>query len=413
MNAWFPDTPNLTQGDIPSPAPSSYYVQPTENTRECPPVTNEEVEFTFKHVSNTSAPGPSGLRYRPLKWAYDSRPDEFTAIVRASVKFGYHHPRWKRSHIVSVPKPGRDPSTTRAHRPIQLIECFRKLIEKVVTRRLLYECSKLDLIPTTQFGGKTHSSCIDAGTSLIHNIHEARKAKLVSSFLAIDIKGFFDHVQHHRLVEFMASQGLPSELCRWTQSFLSDRLMQLGLDGLMGDLYLLTLSILQGSPISPVLACLYAAPVLRSFMDNPDTTSILPVGPRSYVDDMGFLAISDSLHENTLVLERTLHRATKELESLGMSIDPTKCDLMHFSWRPRDDSSPSMTTTLYGKPLRITPPKYIRWLGFFLDRKLSFKHHVDILSARGRHVITGITGDKPQFSWPGHQGNIARKCTIY
>ena len=23
------------------------------------------------------------------------------------------------------------------------------------------------------------------------------------------------------------------------------------------------------------------------------------------------------------------------------------------------------------------------------------------------------TGDKPQFSWSGHLGNIARKCTIY
>ena len=24
-----------------------------------------------------------------------------------------------------------------------------------------------------------------------------------------------------------------------------------------------------------------------------------------------------------------------------------------------------------------------------------------------------FTGDKPQFSWSGHLGNIARKCTIY
>lgn len=188
----------------------------------------------------------------------------------------------------------------------------------------------------------------------------------------------------------MTAQGLPSELCRWTQSFLSDRHMQLNLNGLLGDLYLLTLGIPQGSPVSPVLACLYAAPVLHSFMTNPDTTSILPVGPRSYVDDMGFLAISDSLHENTLVLEWTLQQATRELDALGMSIDPTKCDLMHFSWKRSDDSSPSIVTTLYNKPLRITLPKYIRWLGFFLDRKLSFKHHINILLARGRHVITGI-----------------------
>ena len=26
---------------------------------------------------------------------------------------------------------------------------------------------------------------------------------------------------------------------------------------------------------------------------------------------------------------------------------------------------------------------------------------------------SGETGDKPQFSWSGHLGNIARKCTMY
>ena len=28
-------------------------------------------------------------------------------------------------------------------------------------------------------------------------------------------------------------------------------------------------------------------------------------------------------------------------------------------------------------------------------------------------VLVSVTGDKPQFSWSGHLGNIARKCTIY
>src|SRR5207302_1911782 len=92
-----------------------------------------------------------------------------------------------------------DMSNARSYRPISLLECLSKLLEKVIARRLTYEIGKFNLVPTNQFGGRDKSSVIDACLSLTHDIQAAWKNGLVASALAIDIKGYFNHVNHARL----------------------------------------------------------------------------------------------------------------------------------------------------------------------------------------------------------------------
>ena len=174
-------------------------------------------------------------------------------------------------------------------------------------------------------------------------------------------------------------------------------------DDHVGDLHPQIVGVPQGSPVSPVLVCIYSSTVLEEPNLNPifyqSDSQLLPVGPRAYVDDFRFLAISDDLETNTLLLHKSLNKAVNTLTRIGMSIDPDKCDLMHFSWC-KQNTCPALKTSLYGNPLTVTPPSSIRWLGFHLDRKLSFRHHISLLHkgiatvARLRvlgNTITGIT----------------------
>jgi hypothetical protein len=64
-------------------------------------------------------------------------------------------------------------------------------------------------MPFNQFGRRSNASCLDTALSLTHDIHEDRHRGLVSSFLAIDIKGFFDHVNHDRLVSVLCVERAP------------------------------------------------------------------------------------------------------------------------------------------------------------------------------------------------------------
>ena len=196
MRTWFPPVRSIP-GDFSTP-------EPNPDARPLPPITHHEITAALKDTSNTSAPGVSGMNYKVLKWARDCCVDEFDAIIQASVSLGIHHPSWKSAIVVAVPKPNKkDYSLPRAHRPVQLLECFGKLVEKVVAKRLLFEAGKFELMPFTQFGGRSHASCLDAALSLTHNIESARHKQLVSSFLAIDIKGFFDYVNHDRMIKVL------------------------------------------------------------------------------------------------------------------------------------------------------------------------------------------------------------------
>ena len=143
--------------------------------------------------------------YHILKWCLKFAPDEFVAIIRASIKFGIHHPMWKTSAVVVIPK-AKKPSYAdpKAWRPIQLLECFGKLVEKIMACRIIFELSKHNLTPLQQFGGRSNSSCYDAVITVLHNIQTAKKSKMVSSFLMVDIKGFFDHIHHNRLIHVLS-----------------------------------------------------------------------------------------------------------------------------------------------------------------------------------------------------------------
>ena len=111
----------------------------------------------------------------PIKWAFSSCPNKFGTIIHASVKLSIHHSQWKSSLVVAILKPNKkDYSLSHSHCPIQLIECFGKLVEKIVTKCLVFDAGKYDLMPFNQFGSCSNASCLDASLSLTHDINEAK-----------------------------------------------------------------------------------------------------------------------------------------------------------------------------------------------------------------------------------------------
>ena len=254
-------------------------------------------------------------------------------------------------------------------------------------------------MPFNQFRGCSHSSCLDASLSLAHDIQTARQKELVSSFLTVDIKGFFNHVDHDHLIEVLENKGFPPNIVHWVKSFLQDRFVRVQVDNYVRNPHPQMVGVPQGSPISPVLACIYSSTVLKHLNKNPifDETGDdpIPVGPRAYVDDIGFLASSFDLETNVFTLKKTLETTADILSRIRMSIDPDKCDLMYFSWHRGTlittcDGSPSLHTKLYSNHITITPPASIRWLGFHLDRCLTFNNYVELLSKKGFTIVNRL-----------------------
>lgn len=109
------------------------------------------------------------------------------------------------------------------------------MLEKAVGKRLQHDIVKHELVPTTQFGGRSHSSCTDAGLALIHDVQSAFRAGLKCGVLLFDVRGFFDNVNHPRLVRLMSDLGFDANIVGWASNFLEGRKVRLRFNNVVSD----------------------------------------------------------------------------------------------------------------------------------------------------------------------------------
>ena len=248
---------------VPKPVPPSDPSDPAPiPTRSFAPISEEEVSHHLATTSNRSAPGPTRITYKLLKWCHVASPSRLTSLFNAAVLWG-HHP-WKCATVVLIPKPGKpDYRAAKAYRPISLLECCGKLLKKIIAKRILLDAARFHLLPSRQFGSWDYHTASDAVLSMVHTVQTCIKTGHVVGLLLFDIQGFFDNLHVDRLVHIFTLLGFAPSLCDWVHSFLTDQRITLSFNGEPLPKVVLNHGIPQGSPLSPILSTLYILPLLR------------------------------------------------------------------------------------------------------------------------------------------------------
>jgi hypothetical protein len=339
-------------------------------------------------TSNLSALGPSGIGYRLLKWAFAKTPDTFVNLFNGCLVKGIHPPQFKSTTIAIVAKPRKtNKANPPLYRPIVLLKCLGKIMEKIIATCIAFEVGKHNLVPTNQFGGRPKSSVIDACLLLTHDIQAVWKNGLVASALAIDIKGYFDNVHHERLIHTMQVLGFVPEITSWVRSFLLDCHVIVRVNNHKSQpLPLAGVGIPQGSPVSSILLSIYTSFILSS-LDSLPNSSI-----RAYVDNQLILATSSLLKQNAFLLAEAFDIINQRLIAIGLAVDADKTELIHFTWSKADPFSfPSVSLNPHTSlPFKVQPAGVMRWLGIFFNCKLTFKSHVQTMAARAQSTTAGL-----------------------
>jgi hypothetical protein len=294
-----------------------------------------------------------------------------------------------------------DYSEPRAYHLIQLLECIGKVIEKIMADRLTYFLNKHTLTPFTQFGARKGSSTTDAALTFTHDIQTACNKGLVTSALTLDIKGYFDFVNHKKLLTKMRQAHLPLPMVKWMASFLTERQAAISLDGQCTKIKLVLNGLPQGSPISGPASSLYMADILTT-MKNITTRehqyahsleNISPTTMAMYIDDGNIWVSSSSLNTNVQILQAAYKTISKQLANSGLSIDTKKCELIHFTRHKRDrNEKPSIKipNTQGTNTTMIAPAPHIKWLGITFDSNLNFHEHVRKTAIKAENALGGL-----------------------
>jgi hypothetical protein len=344
----------------------------------------------LKAAANKSALGGSGIGWDLMKKGWSHMSELLTNIYNACITTGHHPARWKEATVVVIPKADKpDYLAAKAYRPISLLENLSKLLEKAVAKHFQHDIVTHELIPTNQFGGRTHSSCLDAGLTLIHDVQTAHANGLKVGILLFDVRGFFDNVNHARLVALIKNMGFSNDLSRWMASFLANQKVRLRFNNITSDQREQPVGVPQGSPLSPVLSIAYTSPLLAK-MGRWNNSSL-----GMYIDDGILFACAEDWSDVEKLLWAWYTVCDEWLRRAGLAIEPDKTELLFFE-KPyeRNPMPPPPRLLLPDRDANsyyvVRPVETLRYLGFFILRRLKWEPHVRIMCNRARASIKAL-----------------------
>ena len=99
---------------------------------------------------------------------------------------------WKHAIVIPILKSGKDPHRTSSYRPISLTSTLSKLMERLVTNRLMWYLEKFNLLSNTQSGFRRGRSTADHIVRLQDLItrHQHHKGYVLAAF--VDFERAFD-----------------------------------------------------------------------------------------------------------------------------------------------------------------------------------------------------------------------------
>ena len=164
---------------------------------------------------------------------------------------------WKVSSVVPAFKNVGERSTAKNYCPVNLLSVVRKVFDKLVNNRIVDHLEKCGLFSDFQYGFRSSQSTADLPTIVSGRIARAYKRFGATRAVALDISKAFERVWHTALLHKLKSYGISGQIFGLISSFLSNRQLQVVLDGKSSQEYSVNVGVPQGCILGPTLFLLY------------------------------------------------------------------------------------------------------------------------------------------------------------
>ena len=334
-----------------------------------------------------SAPGVDGMGAPivQLIWKWGRR--EIHRLMTECIRAGVHCQIWKGAKGVVIPKPGKeDYSLCKSYRVISLLSCLGKVLERVAAGLLEIQAQSTGATHGGQFGSIRRRSAIDAVATLVTFCdREWSKGRVVGA-LCMDVQAVFPSVNPRCMTRQLREQGIDEALVSWVRDFMSHRTVQMVIGGEEQQPIDATSGLPQGSPISPLLFALYMAGLHR-FMEQ-HTRGVVTL---SFVDDVTLLVSATSVREVSAQLERGARQAILWGKKNVVTFETGKTEAILLSrsrrhWKDKTRESILVDDCRVGYNRGAT-----RWLGIWIDSRLSFRENTEKATARARKAETRLS----------------------
>jgi hypothetical protein len=331
---------------------------PTINADTTFQVDYYKVSKLISNLNGKRSAGPDGISNYLIKRLSTTFVGRLTRVLRACLHLQYFPTPWKSAKIIPIFKKGEssDPAN---YRPISLVNCFGKILERLVLENLQSEMQALNLLPVYQTGFRAKHSCLDAAAVFRDMVIHSRARKEHTAVCLLDIRKAFDSVWVDGLCWKLGNFGISRQVCGIITSFLSERTATVSVGKGISSQFSIERGVPQGTVLGPHLYNLFVA-------DQP--SPVKGGHLLQYADDTANIGCSKNVKSALRILQEQNDLLEEFYSKWGIAVNGGKSELIVF--RHRNSRLDQVKATLDVAGTTIVESEAVKYLGIKFHKSL-------------------------------------------
>lgn len=349
---------------------TNYLVNPCTNSIYFSATFEAEICSIVNTFRNNTASGIDGFSPRIIKCIIKEVSKPLCHIFNLSLSTGIFPDKLKIARVTPVFKSG-DKCELSNYRPISVLPCFSKILEKIVYNRTVKFLDRNNILGSYQYGFRSKYSTSMALTDISNKIVDAFEENSFLIGVFVDLSKAFDTINHDVMLTKLKHYGIRGLAHNWYNSYLSNRCQCTKFKNCTSQSKKIVCGVPQGSLLGPLLFILYINDIANvsntpSYILYADDTNILFSGK-------DLISLQDKVNEN-------LDKLCKWFQANRLSVNPRKCNYIVFSNRNKSYDTDSVKVKLNN--VEIPRVEKTKFLGVIIDSKLTWKFHIQELEKK-------------------------------
>ena len=274
------------------------------------PVCEPEVRKELQNLDPSKSCEHDNILPRVVKYLASELSEPFTHIINLSFITGNIPVDMKTTIIIPVYKAGDNREFTN-YRPISLLPCFSKVLEKMMNKRLVNYLNKVGILSEHQFGFRKNYSTNFALIDLVNRITTTLDNKEFTIGVFLDLSKAFDTVNHDLLLQKLELYGIRGIVLEWFKNYITKRYQCVRYNNELSEKKEMKCGVPQGSILGPLLFLIY----INDICNSSELVSFI-----LFADDTNLLM--SHLNLNTLI-----DKVNEELEKISIWLQINKLSL--------------------------------------------------------------------------------------
>ena len=368
----------VEQSTLPDPNPN-FRLPPfsylTDKRLEHIEVTPFQVCQVMRKLPTNKASGPDCIANTILKMTSDTLCNHLATVFNKSLSQSIFPTNWKIANVSAIFKKDKDVLKNN-YRPISLLCCMSKIFERLVFNEMYTYFIDNRLLTPCNSGFKKLDSTVNQLIHIVHSIHQGLEEHNDVCMTFLDISKAFDKVYHEGLLYKLRQLGIEGKLLQWIKSYLTGRQQRVVLNGASSEYKCTNAGVPQGSILGPLLFLVFINDI------------VLNINSKIYIfaDDTSIMRQITNPITDFEILNQDLTTLNNWAMRWRVNFNAAKTEYMIFTNKHQTPKYPA----LYLGNTIIKQVNEHTHLGLTLDKKLTWKPHINRICTKASQRITDI-----------------------